>query len=49
VSLSTAGVGAPTTLATTGPPAQLAWLVSLGSGLVFIGSLGRRRVNRVRA
>jgi hypothetical protein len=48
-SLSTAGAGAPTSLATTGPPAELAWVVGLGSGLVLIGSLGRRRVSRARA
>jgi hypothetical protein len=47
-SLGTAGATTPTTLATTGPPPQLAWLVGLGSGLVFIGSLGRRWVNRLR-
>jgi hypothetical protein len=48
VSLSTVGAGTPTTLASTGPPAQLAWLVTLGSGLVLVGSLGRRYVSRER-
>jgi hypothetical protein len=47
-SLNTSGGVAPTTLATTGPPAQLAWLICLGSGLMFVGSLGRRYINRAR-
>jgi hypothetical protein len=46
--LSTTGVGDPATLASTGPPAQLAWVVALGSVFMFVGSVGRRRVNRVR-
>jgi hypothetical protein len=45
-SLSTTGGTAPTALATTGVPTQLAWLVGLGSGLMFGGSLGRRYMKR---
>jgi hypothetical protein len=48
-SLSAPGGSAPTALATTGVPTQLAWLVGLGSGLMFVGSLGRRHMKRSQA
>jgi hypothetical protein len=36
-------------LANTGTPAELAWVVALGSALLLCGSLGRRYANRVRS
>jgi len=49
VSLSATSAGGVTTLASTGPPARLAWIVGLGTGLVFLGSLGRRLAGRAQA
>jgi hypothetical protein len=36
-------------LANTGAPAKVAWVVALGSALLFFGSLGRRYVGRARS
>jgi hypothetical protein len=49
VSLTATPAGGATSLASTGPPPRLAWIVGLGSGLAFVGSLGRRHVSRARA
>jgi LPXTG-motif cell wall-anchored protein len=38
----------PSTLPNTGPPAGAAWIVAMGTLLVFLGSLGRHHSARVR-